>query len=649
MTVHKRASHRILFIMLSYLNDRYQSWRALTKFVAYFFSLGLLFKTLLSGWRRDSSDEYEWWQRLILNTTFIIIGLAIRLVVISIGLVVMLLTLVLLPILLIIPIRLSYERLVKIGSIGKSWAYGASPTLHRYGIALYKGHDTKLYGREGVIALIVRALSREERDNVLLVGEPGIGKETLLAQFAKNVYRGLVPLKLKNREVIEIPVADIPIDQLKKMFNEARQAGNIIAVIHEPEKYQGILDELVPLLQAAELQVIAITSFEGYVGFWKNRTDILRYFERIDIPPLSSDMTLEFLNDYAHQRYPSIHFEENVFKEIIRRTDDLIQTKTQPEKSIDLLEELVVGTTVVTVADVDRILSQKTGVPLGALEHNEKQVLLTLEETLKTEIVGQEEAVRAIASALRRARTGVASKRKPIGSLLFLGPTGSGKTYTAQMLARHYFGGDGTMVRFDMSEFALSTSELAFINRITLSIEENPFCLLFLDELEKADRTIWNTLLQVLDEGRLTTSIGQTVSFKNAIIIATSNAGTALIESHLETTKNTLMQFLIEERIFSPEFLNRFDDIILFHPLSVEDAYAVTHLLLHDLNERLLNEHNVMVEITDQLVQDLVAKGFDQKNGARALRRAIQDSVENSVADAILRGQAISGTCLILN
>ena len=635
--------------MLNYLNDGYQSWRALIKFVVYFFSLELLFKTLFSGWHRDSSEEYEWWQRLILNTAFIIIGLIIRLIVILIGLVAMVLVLILAPVLLIVPVRLSYEHLVKIGSIGKSWAYGSSPTLHRYGIALYKGRDTKLYGREGIMALIIQALSREERDNVLLIGEPGIGKETLLTQFAKNVYRGLVPPKLENREVIEVPVADIPINRLKQMFAEARQAGNIIVVIHEPEKYQGMFDELVPLLQAAELQVIAITSFEGYVGFWKDRTDILRYFERIDITPLSSEMTLEFLNDYIHKRYPSVHFEKDVFKEIVRRTDELIQTKTQPEKSIDLLEELVVGTTVVTVADVDRMLSQKTGVPLGALERDEKQALLTLEDTLQTEIVGQGEAVRAIASALRRARTGVASKRKPIGSLLFLGPTGSGKTYTAQMLARHYFGGDGVMVRFDMSEFALPASEFAFISRLALSIEENPFCLLFLDELEKADRIIWNALLQVLDEGRLTTSVGRTVSFKNAIIIATSNAGTALIEAHPETTKDTLTQFLIGERLFSPEFLNRFDDIILFHPLSVEDAHIITRLLLSDLNRRLLTERGVMIEITDSLVQNLVAKGFDQKNGARALRRAIQDSVENAVADAILRGQAISGTCLILD
>ncbi len=634
--------------MLSYLNNRYQSWRALIKFVIYFFSLGLLFRTLFSGWHRDSSEGYEWWQRLILNIAFITIGFIIRLIVILIGFVALLLALILLPILLIIPVHLSYEHLVKIGSIGKSWAYGSSPTLHRYGITLYKGRDTKLYGREGTIALITRTLSRKERDNVLLVGGPGIGKETILAQFAKNVYRGLVPSKLKNREVIEVPIADIPIDRLERMFTEARQSGNIIAVIHEPEKYQGMLDELVPLLRAAELQVIAVTSFEGYVEFWKDRADILRYFERIDIPSLSTDMTLEFLNDYTHKRYPSVRFEEGVLKEVIRRTNELIQTKTQPEKSIDLLEDLTIGANVVTVADVDHVLSQKTGVPLGALERNEKEILLTLEDTLQTEVIGQGEAVRAIASALRRARTGVASKRKPIGSLLFLGPTGSGKTYTAQMLARHYFGGDGIMVRFDMSEFALPVSELEFINRLALSIEENPFCLLFLDELEKANRIIWNTLLQVLDEGRLTTSVGQTVSFKNAIIIATSNAGTALIEAHPETTKDVLMQFLIGERLFSPEFLNRFDDIILFHPLSVEDAHIITRLLLNELNARLLTERGVTIEITDPLIQGLVTNGFDQKNGARALRRAIQDNVESAVADAILRGQAISGTCLIL-
>jgi len=634
--------------MQNYIAARFASWWSVVRFVAYFFSIELLARTLFSGWRRDASPEYEWWERFILNTLVIVIGLFIRTVVIAVGIVALLCSCALLPVLLIVPLDIRYERLVRIGSIGRSWAYGSAPTLHRLGIALYRSREVKLYGRDETVALMTRILARGEKDNVLLVGGPGTGKETLLQQFAKNVYWGLVPAVLKNREVIEIPIADTPADVLQRMFAEAQRAGNIIAVLHEPEKYPGVLDALLPLLAATELQVIAATSFEGYVASWKGRADLIRFFERVDVPPLTAAATLEFLTDYVREKHRALQLEEGALEEIVRRTDELVQTKVQPEKSLDLLEELAVGAPRITIADIDHLLSQKTGVPLGAIQRDEKQILLTLEDALSKEIVGQGEAVRDVAAALRRARTSVASKRKPIGSFLFFGPTGSGKTHTAKMLAKHYFGGEGIMTRFDMSEFALAESAPAFIGRLTLSIEEHPFGLLFFDELEKADRAVWNTLLQVLDEGRLTTRAGQTVSFVNTIIIATSNAGTALIEEHPGTAKDAFMAFLIRERLFSPEFLNRFDDIVLFHPLSQEDAGVVTRLLLAELNERLMREHGVTVEVTDSLVQELVARGFDQKNGARALRRAVQDRVENAVADALLRDQAAPGSRLTI-
>ncbi len=631
---------------MSYLADGFRSWWSLVRFIAYFFSIGPLTRTLFSGWKRDSNEGFEWWQRIILGAVTLVFGFVMRLVVILLGLAVLLLALPLLPVLIVIPIRFSYAQLVRIGSIGKSWAYGYAPALHRYGIPLYRGKDVKLYGREETVELITRILCRDEKDNVLLVGGPGTGKETILAELAKNVYRGLVPEKLQNREVIEVPLADMSVDTLARMFAEAKSAGNIVLVLHEPEKYVGVLDDLLPLLDADELQVVATTSFEGYVGSWKGREDVLRYFERIDIPPLGADATLEFLRDRVREEYPKLKLEEGVLEEIVRRTDELIQGKPQPEKSLDLLAELAVGAKGITVALVDEALAQKTGVPLGAIERDEKQILLTLEDALREEVVGQDEAIRAVASALRRARTGVGSKGKPVGSFLFLGPTGVGKTHTAEALAKRYFGGENVMIRFDMSEFALPESEAAFVERLALSIEENPFCLLFLDELEKADRAVWQTLLQVLDEGRLTTRAGETVSFVNTIIIATSNAGTALIEAHPETTKDELMDALIEEHLFTPEFLNRFDEVVLFRPLTMADARAITTLLLGDLNARLTSERGVTVAVTDALIERLVAQGFDAKNGARALRRAVQDTVENAVADAILREEAPPGSVL---
>ncbi len=636
--------------MPSYFRNGFRSWWSVARFIIYFFSIGVLLKTLFSGWRRDSSDEREeLWERVALTIIITIIGFIIRVVVIALGLFVLLCTVPLLPVLLVLPIRFSYEQLVKIGSIGKSWAYGGSFTLHRYGIVLYHGSDKRLYSRGETVDLITRVLSRDDQDNVLLVGTPGSGRETIIAQFAKNVYRGLVPPKLKNREVIEVPLADLSVDVLTKMFDEARRAGNIILVLHDLEKYEGMFTRLMPLLSAPELEIIAVTSFEGYHGVWKQNADIMRYFERIEIPPLGNEETLAFLTDLVREKYRKVHFEKGVLEEIVRRTNELIQQVPQPEKSVDLLENLVANAKEVTIQDVHRILSQETGVPVGSLERNEKQILLQLEDVLRTEIIGQEEAVHDIASALRRARAGIASKEKPIGTFLFLGPTGSGKTHTGKMLAKHYFGNSTSMVRFDMSEFAIEESAPAFIERLAVSIEEHPFGLLFLDELEKANRVIWNTLLQVLDEGRLSTSIGRTVSFKNNIIIATSNAGTALIQRNPQTTKDELMQFLIQERLFSPEFLNRFDDIVLFHPLSRQASEAVARLLLQDLNERLVRERGVSVQITDTLVHAVVEIGYNEEYGARSLRRVVQEKVEDVVADMILRDQVIPGSALVIN
>ena len=254
--------------------------------------------------------------------------------------------------------------------------------LHRYGIALYRGPDKKLYGREGTVELITRVLSRDDQDNVLLVGAPGSGRETLVTQFAKNVYRGLVPPKLQNREVIELPLSDTPVSVLQKIFDEAREAGNIILVLHDLEKYEGMFSYLAPLLAAPELEVIAITSFDGYHSVWKQNDDIMRYFERIEIPPLQNEETLVFLKDLALERYKKIRFEDGVFEEIVRRTNELIQQVPQPEKSVDLLEDLVANAKEVTIQDVHRVLSQETGVPIGSLERNEKETLLHLEEKL---------------------------------------------------------------------------------------------------------------------------------------------------------------------------------------------------------------------------------------------------------------------------
>lgn len=630
---------------MSYIQEGFKSWWNLVRFIAYFFSLRISFSSLFAGWQRDTADEREeWWERIILRLILIAWGFIIRSVVIIVGVIALIAAVPFLPILIILPIRLSYERLIRVGAIGKSWAYGNTPTLHKYGQVLYRGADKKIYGRDATIELMTMALSRQEHNNVLLVGAPGSGRETLVAQFAKNVYRGLVPDRLKNKQVIEVPLEGTPEARLEKMLDEAVTAGNVILVLHDPEKYDGMLSRIEPLLAAPELEVIVITTNEKYHSVWKKHEEIIRYFERIELESLKTEDTLAFIRELAAERYSGVKFGEGVFEEIVKRTDELQHQSTQPEKSIHLLENLAVNAKEVTVNDVQRVISEMTGVPVGAIDRDEKQILLNLEEVLRTEIVGQDGAVRDVAAALRRARAGIGSKEKPIGTFLFLGPTGSGKTHTGKTLARHYFGADGSMARFDMSEFALADTASSFIERLAISVEEQPFGLLFLDELEKADRVIWNTLLQVLDEGRLTTQEGRVVSFQNNIIIATSNAGTDFLEQNPESDKKALVQHLVAEHIFSPEFLNRFDDVVVFRPLTPKDAESVARLLLIELNARLSAERGVTVRATDGLIQELVNIGYSKEQGARALRRTVQDKIENYVADAILKDAAPPGT-----
>jgi ATP-dependent Clp protease ATP-binding subunit ClpA len=266
---------------------------------------------------------------------------------------------------------------------------------------------------------------------------------------------------------------------------------------------------------------------------------------------------------------------------------------------------------------------------------------------MRKKIVGQDEAVKDVSEALRRLRTGIADHNKPAGSFLFLGPTGVGKTYTAKILAESYFGRINAMIRFDMSEFSLASSVAPFTERLCEAIEEAPLSLVFFDELEKSNVLIRNLLLQVLDEGRLTRGSGREASFKEAIVIATSNAGSADIIANPEIDKKTLINSLIQNGIFAPEFLNRFNSVILFKPLDQSEARKIGSLLLFEFAQRLLADKKITLVITDALVDKVSAAGFDRDFGARPIKRAMEEIVENKVADYIMAGN-IGGSLKIL-
>jgi len=325
----------------------------------------------------------------------------------------------------------------------------------------------------------------------------------------------------------------------------------------------------------------------------------------------------------------------------------LIGNQPEPIKSLLILEELQTLGKKITVVDVRQVVSDKTNIPIGDLGADEKKVLIGLEDSMKKKIVGQDEAVKDVAEALRRLRTGISDHSKPAGSFLFLGPTGVGKTYTAKILAESYFGRKNSMIRFDMSEFSSGSSMTAFTDRLTGAIEEAPLSLIFFDELEKANSLIHNLLLQVLDEGRLTRSSGREASFRDAIIIATSNAGSAEIIANPVIDKKVLINTLIKDNVFAPEFLNRFNDIILFKPLNQDEARQITILLLKEFAESLFNDKKISLDITDALIDKISAAGYDPEFGARPIKRAIEEIVENKVAEYIIAGN-VGGSIKIL-
>jgi ATP-dependent Clp protease ATP-binding subunit ClpA len=272
------------------------------------------------------------------------------------------------------------------------------------------------------------------------------------------------------------------------------------------------------------------------------------------------------------------------------------------------------------------------------MEEDEKNILISLEANMKNKIIGQDEAVKDVSESLRRLRTGISNPSKPAGSFLFLGPTGVGKTYTAKILAESYFGHKNAMIRFDMSEFSLPSSVNLFTDRLASIIEENPMSLVFFDELEKSDMAIHHLLLQVLDEGRITRNSGRIASFKEALIIATSNAGSKDIMNNPLINKKDLMSGLINNGIFAPEFINRWGAVILFKPLEKDSIRKVAALLLNEFKERLFEDKKINLIITDELIDNIAKVGFDPDFGARPINRAIEEIVENKVADYIISG-----------
>jgi ATP-dependent Clp protease ATP-binding subunit ClpA len=624
-----------------------QSWKNLVAYAFNAFSIPLLAKTLFLPWKMDTAvgSHFTIFERIVFYFLSRAIGFVARTILIIIGLVFTILTILTLPIFLLLPIKINPEHLQNLPSFGASLSYGNTYTLNAHSKDVGGTSSHMVYGKEKALRMIERGLSKDSNHNVLLVGDTGTGKSTLISYLGRLGHSGMSFAGIHNHRVVELFTEGLSLDDFDKCLKEAAEAGNIILVIENIHLYESIYERLMPYLGIPHLAIIVTTDFSNYDQVLKNHPEFLLKFGKVDLFETNAEDTASILKDNA--RLLNIKISDDGILEIVRLTDRLIGNQSQPAKSLAVLEELKTLGHAITILDIQQIISDKTNMPIGAIGTDERKVLKDLGASMRKKIVGQDEAVEDVTQALVRLRTGIADHSKPAGSFLFLGPTGVGKTYTAKVLAESYFGRKDAMIRFDMSEFSLDGSVTAFTDRLSSAIEEAPLSLIFFDELEKSNVLIRNLLLQVLDEGRLTRSSGREASFKDAIIIATSNAGSKDIIANPNIDKKILISSLIQGGTFAPEFLNRFNSVILFKPLDEGQAKAIATLLLNEFAERLYDDKKINLEITDALIDKVATAGFDREFGARPIKRAIEDLVENKVADYIMSGNA-EGTIKIV-
>lgn len=577
------------------------------------------------------------------------------------------------------------------GGIGRDLSFGWAPTLNRVGYNITRGIEEgafvhrRISTRDEVIGQVEHTLSQPGRRNVALVGEVGVGKTTLVHSLAKQLIDATAgsPPNLRFNQIIELDAAHLisvakgrgELEQLLiHVTNEAIAAKNIILFLDEAQLFfedgTGSVDLsnlLMPILEGGALKIILSLSDQYWLKISQVNPGLAQLMNRVIVKPLNEEDTLQVLEDgvLLLETKNNVVYMRQAMQEAYKLANRFIHEQAMPGRAMRLLEAaagFAEQKHFITNRSVRQAVEKSFDVRVQTADTaEERDTLLNLEDKIHERMINQTRAVKLVSDALRRARAGVRNETKPIGTFLFLGPTGVGKTELSKALAAVYFGGEEKMVRVDLNEFSRpdDTNRLLAVGAtdpysLCAQIAKQPFSVVLLDEIEKAHPNVLNLLLQMLDEGTLRDAENKSISFRDAVIIATSNAGADKIREHiaageqLEQFEKQFVDELIDAQLFRPEFLNRFDEIILFRPLTPEELTQVVDLLIASLNKRLAAQ-KVTVTLTHEAKALLAHNGYDPRLGARPLRRTVQRVVENLVAQRMLEGNVSSGQQLQLD
>lgn len=652
------------------------------------------------------------------------------------------------------------------GVLGPMRPFGPNPTLTKNkndsALALFTTNITNLagsgkldpvIGRENETTRIIQILSRRTKNNPILVGEPGVGKTSIVDGLATKIIEGRVPEKLLNQEILSLDMGALIAgtmyrgqfeNRIKKIINEIRKKGNVILFIDEIHTVvgagatEGSIDAanlLKPMLARGELRLIGSTTFDEYKKYIEKDAAFERRLQPVKISEPGIEETIKILNGIKtrYEEHHKVSYSDEAIEAAAKLSKRYINDRFLPDKAIDLLDEAAAATnkisknavklmklkkelreilrrkddliiaekykeatllrekemkiekeisklkigekkeiTLITPDDIADLVSKWTGVPVSKMSIHEKKTFLNLEKRIKEKIIGQDEAVREIVKAIKRARVGVSHPTRPTGSFIFLGPTGVGKSELAKVIAEEIVGDRKALIKIDMSEFMerhnvsrLIGAPAGYIGyeeggKLTETIRKNPYSVILLDEIEKAHPEVFNILLQIMEDGELTDARGRKVDFKNTIIIMTSNLGTDTLtrgaaigfsrgnelDEKYEKLKIGILESL--EKHYKPEFLNRVDKIIVFRPLDRVSIKKIVDLELKELKER-LKENNLVVEF-DKKIRDLIAeKGFDPNYGARPIRKVIAEEIEAPLSDKILYEQFLPNSKILVS